>query len=569
MAPGCHADSLAMSRSKGRPPSARPAAAADDLQRARDAYARRAWNDAFEAFARAHRVDPLGDEDLEHHVWSAALTDHGEELLRLLELLYQSRLDAGHPLLAARAAFWLGFRLSALREVGQSNAWFARARTLIDSAGGDCVERGYLLLSEAHRHVATGDLEAAYATAVSTAEIGERFGDADLLAFAHNQQGRVLVQLGRYTEGLAKLDQSMLAAMSGTLLPLFTGIIYCSVIECCQGLYALDRSREWTTALNAWCDSQPQLSAFTGSCRVHRSEILQLNGSWAEAAAEAERVADRLRPGVTSEAAAAAFYQRAEIHRLRGEFVAAEAGYRRASELGREPQPGLALLRLGQGRAGAAATSIRRVSGSTADPLARAQFLPAAVDILLAAGDIPDARAAADEIDHLASHYPTAILGAMARQARGTVRLAEGDASGAIAPLREAFAVWQQVEAPYAAARVRVAIGLACRALEDDEAAGLEWDAARRVFGDLGAAPDLRRLDELTRTGRSRQPGSLTARELEVLRLVSTGKTNKAIASELTLAEKTVDRHVSNIFQKLDVSSRAAATAYAYEHKLI
>jgi DNA-binding CsgD family transcriptional regulator len=553
-------------RSSSRP---RRPAGADDLIRARDAYARHAWNDAFDAFSRAERAGSLRDEDLERYVWSAGLTDRGAELLRLFELLYQSRLEARDGLGAARAAFWLGFRLSALHEMGRASAWLARSRHLVESAGRDSVEQGYLLLPEVHRYVAAGDIESAYRTAVAAATIGLRFGDADLLAFAQNQQGRALVQLGRYAEGLTQLDQAMLAATSGTLLPIFTGLIYCSVIECCQRLYAVDRAQEWTAALNSWCDAQPQLAAFSGTCRVHRSEILQLHGDWAGAVAEADRVVDRLRPGVVSEGAAAACYQRADIHRLRGEFPAAEAAYRRASEFGREPQPGLALLRLAQGRVSPAATTIRRVLESTTDALARVRYLPAAVEILTATGEIGGARVAADELDGVARRYPTATLGAMAGEARGTVLLAEGHAGDAVTALRNAFRVWQEVGAPYAAARVRVTIGLACRALGDEDGASLEWDAARAVFRDLGARPDLARLDEISRRARSARPGGLTARELQVLRLISTGKTNKMIGSELHLAEKTVDRHVSNIFQKLDVSSRAAATAHAYQHKLI
>src|SRR5262249_19900276 len=286
-------------------------------------------------------------------------------------------------------------------------------------------------------------------------------------------------------------------------------------------------------------------------------------------AAGADRVGGRLRPGVVSDAAAAACYQRAEIHRLRGEFPAAEAAYRRASEFGHEPQPGLALLRLAQGHVEAAATTIRRVLESTTAALARVQVLPAAVEILVGAADLATTRTAADERDAIAGRYLAAILGALAAQAQGILGLAEGNAGGAVTSLRDAFAVWREVKAPYAAARARVAIGMACRACGDDEGAGLEWDAARAAFRDLGATPDLARLDRLSRPARPTRPGGLTPRELQVLRLLATGKTNKMIGTELHLAEKTVDRHVSNIFQKLDVSSRAAATAHAYQHNLL
>jgi DNA-binding CsgD family transcriptional regulator len=311
---------------------------------------------------------------------------------------------------------------------------------------------------------------------------------------------------------------------------------------------------------------------------------MQLGGAWQEAIEEAQRVresAQRVSPqtsaaplyqraqGISRQTAAAALYQQAEVHRLRGEFAAAEEAYREASLEGLEPQPGLALLRLAQGRTGAGAAAIRRALSAKADPLQRARLLPAYIEIALSAGDVQDARTACRELEEIAARLEAAVLGAMAAHARGAVELAEGDAHAALGSLRHAFAVWQQIEAPYVAARVRALIGLACRALGDDEGGGLELDAARAVFEQLGAAPDLARIDSLIRGAPSGSPHGLTRRELQVLRLVAAGKTNKAIAAELFLSEKTVDRHVSNILTKLNVPSRAAATAHAYQHELI
>jgi DNA-binding CsgD family transcriptional regulator len=347
-----------------------------------------------------------------------------------------------------------------------------------------------------------------------------------------------------------------------------TGLIYCSVIDACQQMYALDRAREWTSALLRWCDEQPEMVAFTGVCRVHRAEIMQLHGDWREAIEEARRACERCQ-GTNQQAAAPAFYQQAEVHRLRGEFAVAADSYRSASQLGWEPQPGLALLRLAQGRTDAAATAIRRVVSATKDRLQRTRLLPAYIEIMLAVGDIPEARGACRELEEIAKSFDTDVLGAMAAHARGAVELAEDDAQAALGSLRRAWQVWQQIEAPYMAARVRVLMGLTCRALGDDEGAGLELDAARAVFEQLGAAPDLARIDSLTQGAEAGHRGGLTPRELQVLRLVSAGKTNKAIAVELSLSEKTVDRHLSNILTKLNVPSRAAATSYAYKHKLI
>jgi ATP/maltotriose-dependent transcriptional regulator MalT len=364
------------------------------------------------------------------------------------------------------------------------------------------------------------------------------------------------------------LDEAMLAVSAGELSPIMTGLIYCSVIEACQQVYALSRAREWTSALFRWCQQQPEMVAFTGTCLVRRAEILQLRGAWPDAMTEAHRACARSQEA-NKEPPGAAFYQLAEVHRLRGEFAAAEEAYRDASRLGCEPQPGLALLRAAEGRTDAAYASIRRVVNSASDPLQRTRLLPAYIEIMLAAGDVQEASSACRELEEIAENIDTDALRAMAANGRGAVALAQGDAQGALGPLRRAFDAWQQVEVPYAAARVRVLVALACRSLGDEETAALEFSLARSIFQQLGAAPDLARLDTLERHEPSVNRQSLTPREFQVLRLITAGKTNKAIATELSLSERTIDRHVSNILTKLDVPSRAAATAYAYNQKLL
>ncbi|MEO5820828.1 MAG: helix-turn-helix transcriptional regulator [Vicinamibacteraceae bacterium] len=263
-----------------------------------------------------------------------------------------------------------------------------------------------------------------------------------------------------------------------------------------------------------------------------------------------------------------ALYQQGEIHRLRGEFDDAEEAYRAANERGFEPQPGLALLRLAQGRFDVASATIRRLASATRDPLCRAGILPAHLEIALACGELDEARTARDELRQLADAFDADVLRAIVAQADGAIACAEGRPHAAIDPLRLAFRLWEQLEAPYEAARVRVLIGHACRALHDDDAAALECAAARTVFERLGAGPELARLDVPHRPARAKDGAPLTARELHVLRMVSTGRTNKDIAGELHLSERTVDRHLANILTKLDVRSRTAATTYAFDHKL-
>src|SRR5690606_27648289 len=267
-------------------------------------------------------------------------------------------------------------------------------------------------------------------------------------------------------------------------------------------------------------------------------------------------------------AAGAAVYQQAELHRLGGELDRAEEAYRQASTWGKKPQPGLALLRLACGRLAEADAAIRRATDAAGGRLARPALLPAYVEIVLAVGDIEAARAGADELGEIAAALDAPLLRATAAHARGSVLLADGDAAAALPLLREASTTWQSLDAPYDAARARVLIGLALRRLGDRDSAELELGAAREVFQQLGAAPDLARLDALAAPTGPKPAGALTRRELQVLRLVAAGKTNRQVATELFISEKTVARHVSSIVTKLGVSTRAAAAAYAHRNGL-
>lgn len=451
-----------------------------------------------------------------------------------------------------------------------------RCERLLERIGPESAIHGYLLLRLCRRHLSAGEYDAAHAAATQAAMLGERFRDQDLCVMARSFVGRVLLGQGHIERGLAVLDECMLAVAEAEVSPHMPGLVYCIAIANCQRVYALDRAREWTSVLAAWCESQPQLVNFGISCLVHRAEMLQLSGAWAEAIAEARRAADRASPTVAAPEAADALYQQAEIHRLRGELAEAESLYREASQRGKEPQPGLALLRLAQGNSEAAAMAIRRVLDCATDRLDRARLIPAFVEISIAHRDLEEAQRGSDELQAIAAKCDTEVLRAMAAHARGSVLLAQGDAQGAVAPLRLAFQVWQHAGAPYVAARIRAELACAYRALGDEDGARLERDAAREVFERLGAAADLTALDAhaaprpTASRGKSLGPEhGLTARELEVLRLVASGKTNKAIAKQLFLSEKTVDRHVSNIFAKVNVASRAAATAYAYENGLV
>jgi ATP/maltotriose-dependent transcriptional regulator MalT len=537
------------------------------LELGREAYAEQAWADAHESLTAADHGESLGADDLELLATAAYMVGREAEHLTILERAHRAHLEAGDPLRAVRCAFWVGVQLARRGETAQAGGWLSRAQRLLAREAGERVETGYLLLPLVFEHEARGDWKSAAATAADAAAIGERFGDQDLFALAAHERGQILIQNGRIAEGLRLLDEPMVAVTAGELSPIVSGIVYCGVILACQQAFEVRRAREWTTALTQWCERQPELVAFTGRCLVHRAEIMQLGGTWAEALDEARRARDRCLEGENPAAAGEACYRQGEIHRVRGELDAAEQAYREASRLGREPQPGLALLRLAQGRADAAWATIRRVADETAEAGKRASLLPAYSEIALAVGDIEAARGAGAELGRLAQGFEGGALPAMAAHAQGAVKLAEGEARDALAELRDAGRLWQEIDAPYEAARVRELIGIACRALGDEDSAALELDAARDVFAELGAAHDVARLDASGPGGRD--PHGLTERELEVLRHVAAGETNKAIAAELVLSVRTVDRHVSNIFAKLGVSTRSGATAYAHEHELV
>jgi DNA-binding CsgD family transcriptional regulator len=539
--------------------------ATDHLQLGRAFYARRAWADAFEALTLAHGATPLEIDDLERLAMSAFLIGRETEYVAALDRVHHACLDSGLGPRAAQSAFWIGLCHLFRGEFGPASGWFGRARRTLDDHGGDCAEQGYLLLPLVEQQLAARDADQAMELAARAAAIGDRFADADLVACARHLQGRALLLQDRIEQGLALLDEAMVAVVADELSPRMTGLIYCSVIEKCMQVFAFPRAREWTLLLSRWCEEQPQLVAFTGKCLVHRAEILQWQGAWGDALEEV-RHACRPRAAEVDGPLPGALYRLAELHRLRGEIAAAEEAYCEASARGFDPQPGLALLRLSEGRTETAAASIRRALAAATNPSERLPLLQAAVEIMLAAGEMEAAQRACRELEQLARNFDTGVPRAMSAHARGAIALAIGDASAALPALRQAFDLWREAGAPYAAARARELTGAACRALGDKEEAESALNAAIATYTALGAAPDLARTGA---EGAEQKRHGLTTRELQVLRLLATGKTNKAIAAELFLSRRTVDRHVSNVLGKLGVSSRAAATAYAHRHRLL
>jgi len=538
------------------------------LARGREAFQRQAWSDACALLTQADRDASLPPEDLDRLATAAHLVGNEAVSLDALTRAHHGFLAQGDPIRAARCAVWLAFAMferPALQ--AQATGWLARARRLFDESATDCAERGFLLCAEAFGRVRTNDPAEASALFDQAVAVGTRFKDRDVLALARHGQGRVLLFQHKTAEGFAILDEVMVSVTCGEVHPIISGVIYCSVLSACHDLFDLRRAKEWTTALTSWCDAHPDM-LFRGECLVRRSEMLQLQGAWDEALAEAEQACARLDARSPARDAGTSPYRAAELYRLRGEFQKSEVLYRRASQAGRNPHPGLALLRLAQGQIETAAVAIRHELQEKRSPAVRAETLRAAVEILLAVNDVAGARNAAEELSGIARAVNAPFLRGSSSEASGAVALAGRDAASAIALLREACAIWREVDAPYEIARVRELTGLAYREVGDEEGARLELEAAADTFERLGARPDTSRVASLMTTAHD-VSGPLTGREVEVLRLIAAGKTNRTIATELAISEKTVARHVSNILTKLDLPSRSAATAYAYSRNIV
>lgn len=536
----------------------------------RAAFERGAWVETYALLTAADAELPLEPDDLDRLATAAFLIGEDAVCVQVLTRAHARFLDCGQPVRAARSAFWLAFTiLEKPGQQAQAAGWLARAQRLLDEVAEPCVEQGWLLCASGRQQAGAGDLAGAHVSFSRAVEIGARFGDRDLLAIARQGQGRTLLWMHQTAAGLALLDEVMISVTGGEVAPIVTGAVYCSVITACHELFDLRRAQEWTTALQDWCAAHPDVVPFRGRCLIHRSELMQLHGAWPDALSEAQRACASLSEPASQPEAGAAYYQLGEVHRLRGEHAKADEAYRLASQAGRKPQPGLALLRLSQGQVDAADASIRLALQEMRNPRARVLLLCAAVEVLLAKHDVAGARVASDELVRKAAHNDAPFLQAVASRACGVIALAEGHALVACDALRTASVAWQELDAPYELAQTRMLIGLAYRELGDQEGAQLELEAAADTFEKLGAAPAIARVSALLAQAAPPTSTGLTGRELEVLRLIATGVTNRAIAARLRISEKTVARHVSNIFTKLDLSSRAAATAYAYEHKLV
>jgi DNA-binding CsgD family transcriptional regulator len=530
----------------------------------RKLYAAQAWTAALDAFERADLEDPLPAADLMPFGFCAFLLGHEQQAIDVLGRAFRGFVDANDGAAAARAAFWLAFIHESHGDPARAEAWGRRLAGIVHEERLDA-ERALVCSGLGHVALASSDpqdIRRALDLSLEAIEIAGPARDTDTAVLSRLSAGWALLRLGSTAEGLAELDDAMAVVTSGEVqTPIVNGVAYCSVISASLRMSDVARAREWTLAASDWCARHPELVPFRGECLVHRSVVKMLDGDWPGALAEATRASERLLPSD----AGIASYQLGELHRLAGRFTEAENAYRLANSAGRRPEPGLMLLRLSQGHIDAAVVSARRLHRELVRAPERAEFLPAYVEVMAAAGEAELARSGADELVRMADTAPSALSSARALTAVGLASFAAGDAASAAPSLREASLGWHDLGMPYLEARARAELGLCYAALGDDEAASLEVEAARATFARLGAAPDLDALP-----GRSpSSSGPLTAREVEVVRLVAKGLTNRGVAEELVLSEKTVARHLANIYTKLGIASRASATAYAYDHGLV
>jgi DNA-binding CsgD family transcriptional regulator len=538
----------------------------DELVRAREDYERGDWVRALDTWSEVDR-DTMDAADLRAAAVSAYLLGRIADAIDYLQRGFRLRQAAGDQ----RGAVWCAFHLSMIHAtVGEPSlaaGWTSRAAQLAKGLDDDAVEQGYVAFLLMFRHLGSAEWSTAGSFAARTAELGRQHHDQDLVALGLCSRGRIDIYSGRVGDGLSSIDEAMAVLTAGEVSPEICGHVYCTAIEGCQEIAEFGRVSEWTAALHRWCAAQPGLVTFTGQCSVHRGQVMRLHGAFAAALDEFEQATERYRLASALSAAGTAESERGDVLRILGEYDSADRAYQRAAELGCDPQPGLALLWLATERPAAAVGAVRRLLAEQPDPVAGCRLLPGAIEVLLAAGLVDEAREAVAKLDDVASRLATTAVQAMAAYAAGAVELAAGDVSGSLPYFRKAAQLWTRVDSPYELARTRVLIGRALELLGDRGSAETEFRSALATFTALGAGPatsDTRRLlqpDAL--------PGGLTTREIEVLRLVAAGRSNAEIAAELVLSEKTVARHLSNIFTKLEVGSLTAAAAFAFEHHLV
>ncbi|MEP2772929.1 MAG: LuxR C-terminal-related transcriptional regulator [Fulvivirga sp.] len=526
------------------------------------------WSDTYKRLSKANKDLALAPEELETYALSAYLTGHDAESFQLFEQAHQVYLDQKKTEKAIRCAFWLGLILINKGNKARGSGWLARAERLLSDQQLSCAEEGLLLIPAALGAFSAGESDKALNLFSQAFSIGQDFDDNDLIILGQLGSGQALVQQGNVAKGIKLLDELMITLETEDAFPVLNGIVYCAVIETCRKVWDLGRAHEWTLALTRWCEEQPDIVPFRGQGLVRRAEIARFRGAWLQALEETNGACELLTRPPGESAAGEAYYLKAELFRLGGKFKQAEENYHEAAKWGRPSQPGLALLRLAQGMHEAAEISIRNTLKENNDLKRRAELLPHVVQIMLAVKQTEVARKATEELFDIANKFDAPYLYAIVGHSRGCVYLNEGKLQLALEQLQKALDIWKHLDTPYESALTQEQIGLVYQKMNDIDNSTVELSTAQWIFEQLNAIPDLVRINKTLSKNSLNKTHGLSLRELQVLRLVAAGKANKSVADTLFISERTVDRHVSNIFKKLNVSSRVEATTFAIKHQL-
>lgn len=545
-----------------------------DIELGRDAFRAQDWREAYERLSASNREARLDGPGLELLANAAYLIARDKEANELWTRAHNVLIGSGEIGRAARVGFLLSLTTLLKGEASISGGWLARTQRLLETAPGRHVEEGFCWIVVGLRELNGGQCHGALQTFDRALALATESQDPDLLALSLLSRGQALIALGRSKEGVACLDEAMVSVTGGTVAPIFSGIIYCAVILTCHDIFDSRRACEWTNAFNSWCELQPDLVPFRGKCLVHRSEILQMRGDWPGALKEAER-ACRWLEGKSEATIGLAHYQKGELHRLMGAFDLADRDFHEAIRHGVDAQPGRALLQLKSGHKQAAAVSMRAACGSRIGPSEfvgnpdRLKLLGPSVEIFLAVGETDTAAAAAEELAAGARTFQMPLLEATSTAATGAIMAVTERLEDALITLQASLADWQELDMPYEMACTRAKLADVCHRLGDHELARMHGDAAYVTFLDLGATPDLAMMERMPWHVRNASGEGLTRRQMEVLRLLADGKSNREIATGLRISEHTVARHISNIFDKTGVSSRTAAVAFAHKNRLL
>ncbi len=527
------------------------------------------WKEIYQRLSKADQQGDLGPDDLQMLGLAAYLTGHDVQSFEIMERAHIGYADLNQIREAVRSAFWLGLMLINVGETGRSSGWMARGERLLNQARSDSAEKGLLMIPAALGALSGGQAGQAQSLFEEAVAIGEKFEDVDVMVLARLGLGQTLVRQGEVARGVKLLDETMVSLETEEVYPVVVGIVYCAVIETCRKIWDLGRAKEWTEALTRWCDINPEIVPFRGQCLVRRAEILQFHGEWDHALEGTAKACDLLTRPPGEPAAGEAYYRKAELHRLLGDFEAAEVCYQEAAKLSRNPQPGLAMLRMTQGKLGAAVTSIRNTLKETTDQIRLAELLPWAINIMVEGNHMEEATEAVQQLNEIAQDFDSPYLQAMAAHCKGGVFFAKGNYQFALEQLQKALKMWNWLHFPYESALTRELKGLVYREMNDIDNSEAELLAAQWNFEQLRAVPDFERVSRLLAKEKKYEIHGLTLREVQVLKMLAAGKSNKLMANALFISERTVDRHVSNIYQKLRVSSRVEAASFALKENLL